>query len=61
MTEATATALRDRGAPEPTAALAAHSAVTVFHVAFTHWVQAGTAPDFADCIAEAAAALRTPT
>jgi AcrR family transcriptional regulator len=61
MTEATAAALRRRGAGEPTATLAAHAAVSVFHVAFAHWIQAGTAPDFADCIAEAATALRTMT
>lgn len=58
MTEVTDTALRQRGAGEPTATLAAHSAVTVFHVAFGRWIAAGAAPDFADCIAEAAAALR---
>jgi AcrR family transcriptional regulator len=61
MTQATATALHNRGTGEPTATLAAHSAVTVFHVAFSHWIQADAAPDFADCIAEAAAALRTLT
>jgi AcrR family transcriptional regulator len=59
MAQATATALRQRGTSEPTATLAAHSAVTVFHVAFGRWIAAGGAPDFADCIADAAAALRT--
>jgi AcrR family transcriptional regulator len=59
MAEATATALRRRGTGEPTATLAAHSAVTVFHVAFGRWIEAGGAPDLADCIAEAAAALRS--
>jgi AcrR family transcriptional regulator len=33
--------LRDRGVPEPTATLAAQTAVTVFHLAFTQWI----APD----------------
>ncbi len=61
MTDATAAALRRRGAGEPTATLAAHSAVTVFHLAFTHWIHAGATPDFADCITEVAAALRTLT
>jgi hypothetical protein len=42
---------------EPTATLAAHSAVTVFHVAFGRWIAAGGAPDFADCIADTAATL----
>jgi AcrR family transcriptional regulator len=58
MAEGTAAALRQRGAGEPTATLAAHSAVTVFQVAFARWIAAGGAPDLADCIADAAAALR---
>jgi AcrR family transcriptional regulator len=58
MVDATAEALRKRGVAEPTASLAAHSAVTVFHVAFAHWVSAEEPPDFATCIAQAAAALR---
>ncbi|WP_370093589.1 TetR/AcrR family transcriptional regulator [Streptacidiphilus sp. MAP12-20] len=58
MVDATAEALRTRGVPEPTASLAAHSAVTVFHVAFAHWVSAPTPPPFATCITETAAALR---
>jgi len=57
MTGTTAEALRTRGVAEPTASLAAHSALTVFHVAFTRWVS--TEPTrFATCITEAAAALR---
>lgn len=59
MADATAAALRQRGVGEPTASLAAHSAVTVFHVAFGHWIAAGGAPDFADCVADTAAALRS--
>jgi hypothetical protein len=58
MVNATARALRERGVTEPTASLAAHSAVTVFHVAFARWVSAEEPPAFAACIAEAAAALR---
>jgi hypothetical protein len=58
MAAATSNALRKRGASEPTASLAAHSAVTVFHVAFARWVSADEPPDFADCITAAAAALR---
>src|SRR5207244_8390576 len=57
MADATGKALRERGVTEPTASLAAHSAVTVFHVAFTHWISADQPPDFAGCIADAAAAL----
>ena len=58
MVDATTEALRKRGVTEPAASLAAHSAVTVFHVAFARWVSAEEPPGLADCIAEAAAALR---
>lgn len=58
MAAATAEALRTRGVPEPTASLAAHSAVTIFQVAFARWVAAQEPPSFAECVAEAAAALR---
>ncbi|MEY9875203.1 AcrR family transcriptional regulator [Streptacidiphilus sp. MAP12-33] len=59
MVDATADALRARGVADPTAALAAHSAVSVFHVAFGRWVTAPEpAPPFADCVADAASALR---
>ena len=58
MADATGQALRGRGVNEPTASLAAHSAVTVFHVAFAQWIAADEPPSFADCIADAAAALR---
>lgn len=61
MTDATAEALRKRGVAEPAASLAAHSAVTVFQVAFGHWVSATDPPGFAACVAEAAAALRALT
>ncbi len=58
MTETTAQALRERGVAEPAATLAAHSAVTVFHVAFARWVSADDAPPFATCVSDAAQALR---
>jgi len=58
MVDATAEALRRRGVTEPTASLAAHSAVTVFQVAFARWVAAEEPPGLAACIAEAAATLR---
>lgn len=61
MTDATAAALRQRGTSEPTATLAAHSAVTVFHVAFAEWIAARGNPDFADYIASAADTLRSLT
>jgi AcrR family transcriptional regulator len=58
MTETTVKALHARGVGEPTASLASHSAVTVFHVAFARWVSEEEPPSFAACVAEAAAALR---
>jgi AcrR family transcriptional regulator len=58
MTEATAEALSKRGVTEPTASLAAHSAVTIFHIAFARWVSADQPPSFAESVDEAAAALR---
>ncbi|MHA6630598.1 TetR family transcriptional regulator [Pseudonocardia sichuanensis] len=58
MADVTTGGLRARGVPEPSASLAAQSAVTVFQVAFTRWVTDDGAPGFADCIAEAAVALR---
>jgi AcrR family transcriptional regulator len=58
MTETTARALRERGVPEPAATLAAHSAVTVFHVAFARWVSAEEPPTFTAYLADAAEALR---
>ncbi|MFE0514714.1 TetR family transcriptional regulator [Streptomyces sp. NPDC058964] len=58
MTDTTAEALGKRGVTEPAAGLAAHMAVTVFHVAFTRWVSTEEPPGLTTCIAEAAAALR---
>ncbi|WP_216209196.1 hypothetical protein [Amycolatopsis aidingensis] len=49
------------GPAEPTADLAAHSAVAVFQVAFGRWVSADEPPDLATCIARDAAALRALT
>lgn len=57
MTDSAIAALHERGVEEPTASLAAHSAVSVFQVAFARWISADP-PGFADCVADAAAALR---
>jgi AcrR family transcriptional regulator len=57
MTESTARALRERGVDEPAATLAAHSAVTVFHVAFARWIDEDATP-FARCVTDAARALK---
>ena len=61
MTDSTTEALRKRGVTEPTATLAAHSAMTVFHVAFARWVSSRRPLDFGPCVSEAAAALRALT
>jgi AcrR family transcriptional regulator len=61
MAAATTAALRARGVPEPAASLAAHSAVTVFHVAFARWIAAEDAPGFAVCVSETGDALRALT
>jgi AcrR family transcriptional regulator len=39
LTEALTSALVERGVPDSAAALAASTGVTVFHVAFAHWVE----------------------
>jgi AcrR family transcriptional regulator len=61
MVDAAAGALRDRGVAEPAATLAAHLAVTVFQLAFTHWVSTTDAPTFATCVANTTTALRALT
>jgi AcrR family transcriptional regulator len=45
---AMATALHDRGIPEPAATLAAQSGVTVFRVSFAEWIADGSQRAFAD-------------
>ncbi len=50
-------ALRDRGVPEPTAALAAETAVTVFRLGFERWL-AGSSDDVAASVRLAFADLR---
>lgn len=61
VTEATAEALRARGATEPAASLAAHSAVTAFQVAFSRWVSAKRPPPLSAVVTETAEALRAVT
>ncbi|MFJ3306635.1 TetR family transcriptional regulator [Streptomyces sp. NPDC086549] len=58
MADTTSEALGRRGVTEPDAGLAAHMAVTVFHVAFARWISAEEPRGLDACIAEAAAALR---
>ncbi|MCX2730149.1 TetR family transcriptional regulator [Saccharopolyspora sp. NFXS83] len=57
MADSTIRALHERGVEEPTASLAAHSAVTVFQVAFARWTSDDRS-GFADCVADVATALR---
>ncbi|WP_199442103.1 TetR family transcriptional regulator [Umezawaea beigongshangensis] len=61
LADTTTGALRARGVAEPADALAAHSAVTVFRVAFARWIEGEEPRDFAACVADAAAALRALT
>jgi len=61
LTDVTAEALRARGAREPAATLAAHSAVTVFQIAFTHWVSAKRPGRLSTRIAQTATELRGVT
>lgn len=61
MTAAAQAALAARGVPEPTAGLAAHSAVAVFQTAFVRWVSGATDLGFPECVDEAAATLRALT
>lgn len=61
MTTAAQVALVERGVGEPTAGLAAHSATAVFQTAFSRWVSGTTDLSLAECVDEAAAALRDLT
>ena len=61
LTEATAEALRHRGGREPAATLAAHSAVTVFQIAFGQWVSAERPGSLSSRIARTASELRAIT
>lgn len=61
LTEAAADALRRRGVPDPEAGLAAHTAVTVFHLAFVRWVADDDPPPLGAVMAQTADALRALT
>ena len=49
---AVASALRDRGIPEPTASLAAETGAAVFKIAFTRWIGESGQPDLPGIIGE---------
>jgi AcrR family transcriptional regulator len=55
-----AAALRERGVPEPDAAVAAETGIALFRVAFERWVeqQDGAAPELTDELSAALARLR---
>ena len=55
---AVASALRDRGVPEPAASLAAETGMAVFKVAFARWVSEPGEPDLPGMIRESMADLR---
>ncbi|MDT7576031.1 MAG: hypothetical protein QOH17_2364, partial [Pseudonocardiales bacterium] len=54
-------ALVERGVPENAAILAAQAGVTVFHVAFAHWVQQDDPAAFRRLIRELLEELRSVT
>ena len=58
LASAVASALRDRGIPEPGASLAAETGVAVFKVAFARWVSAPGQPDLPGTFRESMAELR---
>jgi len=61
MTEVIADALRARGTRDPVAGLAAHTAVTVFQLAFAQWVSAKRPGSLSNRIAQTATQLRAIT
>lgn len=61
MVDATTKALHERGVGDPTANLAAHSAVAVFQVSYPRWISEEPPSTYAACIAETAAAFRALT
>jgi AcrR family transcriptional regulator len=52
LASAVASALRDRGIPEPTASLAAETGVAVFKIAFVRWISDPGQPDLPGIIRE---------
>jgi AcrR family transcriptional regulator len=61
LTSAMATALRERGTPEPTAMLIAECGVTIFRVAFSRWVSGTEDRDLASILDDVHAELRALT
>jgi AcrR family transcriptional regulator len=61
LTEAVAATMETRGVPAPIAALAAQTATSVFHVAFTQWLTEGETRTLAEIEHEVLAELRAVT
>lgn len=61
MADTLAARLRDRGAPEPTATLAAQVGMAAFRVAFEQWVVSENGRSYADALREALGELHTIT
>ena len=61
MAEALAGGLRQRGTPDPDAALAAETAIVVLRVAFEQWLTASTDVDLAQVMIESLTRLRRVT
>ncbi|WP_072806440.1 TetR family transcriptional regulator [Rhodococcoides yunnanense] len=61
LTQSIAVAVGERGVPEPQATLAAHTAVTVFGVAFVQWIEDGEQRSFGDIAHEIFEELRSLT
>ncbi len=58
---AMASALRDRGVPEPDASLAAEAGMAVFRIAFERWTAARCEPDLAELMADSLDRLKDLT
>jgi AcrR family transcriptional regulator len=58
LASAMASALRDRGIPEPAASLTAETGVAVFKIAFARWISAPGEPDLPGIIRESMDELR---
>jgi AcrR family transcriptional regulator len=57
LASAVASALRDRGIPEPTASLAAETGAAVFKIAFARWISESGQPDLPGIIHESISEL----
>lgn len=54
-------ALRERGVPDPSATLAAETAITVFRIGFESWIAGIPSEDWGECIRQTVVQLREVT